>query len=160
MLIDLTPPTLSHVADSLPCNISNATCAEHRQPDTDVISAGVLVQAWWYSAVDKHTDVVAYDVCVGSAAGECDLVALTPYQPGVDGTNYTSHQFVLDAPLVHNATVCVGVEAVNEVGHRSDRLSSDCAVVDGTPPECVLLSSNLPALAPKHGPCPTNLNPR
>ena len=142
MLIDLTPPTLSHVADSLPCNISNATCAEHRQPDTDVISAGVLVQAWWYSAVDEHTDVVAYDVCVGSAAGKCDLVALTPYQPGVDGTNYTSHQFVLDAPLAHNATVCVGVEAVNEVGHRSDRLSSNCAVVDGTPPECVLLSSN------------------
>ena len=149
MLIDLTPPTLSHVADSLPCNISNATCAEHRQPDTDVISAGVLVQAWWYSAVDEHTDVVAYDVCLGSAAGECDLVALTPYQPGVDGTNYTSHQFVLDAPLAHNATVCVGVEAVNEVGHRSDRLSSDCAVVDGTPPECVLLSSNP---QPKHQP--------
>ena len=135
VIIDLTPPSLSHVADSLPCNISNATCAEGRRPDVDVIPAGVLVQAWWYSAVDQHTDVVGYDVCLGSAAGECDLVALTPFQQGIDGTNYTSQQFVLDAPLAHNTTACVSVEAVNEVGHRSDRLSSDCAVVDGTPPE-------------------------
>ena len=135
VIIDLTPPALSHVADSLPCNISNATCAEGRQPDVDVIPAGALVQAWWYSAVDQHTDVVGYDVCLGSAVGECDLVALTPFQPGIDGTNYTAHQFVLDAPLSHNTTACVSVEAVNEVGRRSDRLSSDCAVVDGTPPE-------------------------
>jgi len=55
VIVDLTPPTLSHVADSLPCNVSNATCAEHREKDVDVIAAGTIVQAWWYNAADPHS---------------------------------------------------------------------------------------------------------
>ena len=87
--------------------------------------------------------MIDYEVCAGTAALQCDLAPLTPYQPGLDGTNYTSHQFELDTPLVHNQTVCVSVEGVNEVGLRSDRLASDCVVVDGTPPGCEHLGMGL-----------------
>ena len=59
---------------------------------------------------------------------QCDLHPMSPMAED------TARRFDLGGPLPHNTSVCVSVEALNEVGLVSDRASSDCATVDATAP--------------------------
>ena len=91
------------------------------------------MQARWETARDPHSDIAGYQFCVGTAPFECDLL---PMDLESNLTNATSMQVQLSEPLGHEATACVTVQAVNDVGLTSERNASNCAVADGTPPAC------------------------
>ena len=99
----------------------------------------VHLQVHWESAEDAHTEVVAYEACVGSAVGQCDRHSMTP----VATSESNSHQFVLADALRHGEVACVSVEALNDVHLRSERVSSDCATADDTPPACTFVGVGL-----------------
>ena len=137
MRIDITPPTLGAAYVTMPCNFTNATCRENKQMGSEFISDGVIVQASWQSARDDESAVTTYAACAGSKAYECDLHAT------VENVSITAIQFELGTPLEHNQTVCVSVTGSNEVGLTSDRIGSNCAEVDATPPKCEFVKVGL-----------------
>ena len=87
------------------------------------------VAAFWSKFFDAESGISHHEACVGTVPYECDVVPMTRFG------NDTSARFSgLSAFLTHEATACISVEAVNLVGIRSERVSTNCVKVDGTPP--------------------------
>lgn len=124
--LDLTPPTLGIVYDIAPCTVSGCTISSN--PTIDYSLPTSLIAARWDGFVDGESDVRAYHFCVGSSPRQCDVV------PMAEIVNATSVQVALPSAAEHGSRRCFSVEAINGVELRSERASSRCFLVDGTPP--------------------------
>ena len=141
-LIDTSPPTAGVVFDALPCANAFACMADSSTGEGDVkyVPASRALAAWWNQFEDLESGLATYAVCAGRVPLSCDLY------PGEEVSGeQTSIQLRLGARLAHNETACISVSAVNRFGAASETHSSDCVVVDDTPPQTLHVGVGLTA---------------
>ena len=99
------------------------------------------MQAWWdvESFRDHESGVAFYSACLGSAPFLCDIYEMR--QVAVQDSPHVV--FELNRTAHHGEIFCTSVEATNVLGHVSDRASSDCLVVDTSPPEMIFAGSGV-----------------
>ena len=151
VIFDPTPPVAGQVLDILPCNCrksesflyghsadgkgsSNRSSTHYsgcgKEGDVDRIGMATCVRAEWNSFSDPELpDGITYGVCVGSERMACDVV---PMQLNL--TSETELELPLGRMTLPSERLCVSVVATNRMGLESQYASSDCVVVDSTPP--------------------------
>ena len=139
--VDATPPRAGAIFDARapePCASEKVSLSERAGCDaTDGAEGGDVeflaptkrLKGWWRGFTDYQSGISHYRVCAGSGMGACDLAPWTK----VHG-NKIKHVISLQNELQHNESGCISVEAFNGVGVGSGVVSSDCAIVDATPP--------------------------
>ena len=109
-----------------------------RGADADVMRVTNRINAWWDVFTDDETAVVEYWSCVGSAPAACDVSPMRRMPPGVFESS-----ILLNRTSNHGERFCTSVVAVNAVGLASERVSSDCILVDDTPPVMLFAGAGL-----------------
>ena len=95
---------------------------------------------------DAETDVVAWELCVGTVAGTCGVLPFTsvlPEEAVSDGAADGSLVVLCarEAPLTHNQRVYISVQAINGVGLSSSAVSDGVMVVLEDPPVGTVLDA-------------------
>ena len=85
VIVDFSPPSPGWVFDVEPsCNgtltssDANSTCGETQEADIDSVGPVTEVRAWWSGFLDSQTEVVSYDVCLGSSQVGIGLAGFSP----------------------------------------------------------------------------------
>ena len=149
--LDLTPPTIGHVVDSVPCNATNATCLSQKDADVGFMRPGPVVAAWWDGARDDESGIADVFACLGRSVATCDLFdmeRLPPVLSEEDGTLSLPARVQYDLDTIGHSTLhgeqfCVSVMVTNTAGVRSRVYSSNCVTVDATPPNMSFVGNGL-----------------
>ena len=90
----------------------------------------------WKTFSDGESGMLHYNVCWGTAPGQCDVVAPTEIE------NVTVTSLTVDAALIHGQRYYSTVFGTNGAGLRSNR-SSDGVTVDFSPPDMLWIHDGI-----------------
>ena len=114
-VLDGTPPTTGTVYDG-----------QSELIDLEIQSSTSEISANWSPFTDSNGRITAYEMCVGTEQGKCDV-------HDVVSQGITLKGIIVGLSLNHTGTYFVTVKATNEAGY-SAMASSNGVRVDNTPP--------------------------
>ena len=134
VLFDDSPPLTGDamVFDVQPCAGYGCT---YGVADLDYSLPTLEVAARWTGFRDSESGIVGYAYCVGRNPLSCDLSPMEPVpSEAINGSSGEVINHTLSSLPEHSDTLCVSVEAINGAGLRSGRVTSNCILIDATPP--------------------------